>query len=157
MESRLCVRSFMTLAVHVTLAFNCVALPFAVAWRSHGEDEHLATYSEHQFAVDCGLCPSQVFWGTLKQSMILDNADSFSGSDKHVSLLVPDSCRPAVAICFLDCISLLEPAAGNTIRASVLFDFVLLFFLLVPAEQAGNCSASSSARKLSSVVARWCR
>jgi len=69
-----------------------------------------------------------VFWGTLKQSMILDNADSFSGSDKHVSLLVPDSCRPAVAICFLDCISLLEPAAGNTIRASV--------FLLVPAEQA---------------------
>ena len=88
------------------------------------------------FAVDCGLCPSQVFWGTLKQSMILDNADSFSGSDKHVSLLVPDSCRPAVAICFLDCISLLEPAAGNTIRASVFFDFVLLFFLLVPAEQA---------------------
>ena len=30
-----------------------------------------------------------MFWGALKQGKILDNADSFSVSNKHVSSLVP--------------------------------------------------------------------
>ena len=31
----------------------------------------------------------KTFWGALKQGKILDNADSFSASNKHVSSLVP--------------------------------------------------------------------